>query len=205
MTAPVTRRRRGGAIARERMLEEAMRAIAEHGLAELTMSGLAERLGTSGGHILYYFGTKDRLLLEALRWSEDRLTGERRALLSRRTTVARRLDAFVELYLPQGPRDSRWMLWIELWARAAGNSELTGAQEEFDRAWQEDLEHLLRKGVRQGRFALAEEEVPEAADTLLALLDGLSTRVVLGLRGATREGAVRTARGAARNAVRPRA
>jgi AcrR family transcriptional regulator len=190
-------------IARERMLEEAMRAIAEHGLADLTMSALAERLGTSGGHILYYFGSKDRLLLEALRWSEDRLTEERRALLSRRTAIHRRLDAFLELYLPEGPRDSRWMLWVELWARAAGNGELTKAQEEIDLAWQEDLERLLARGVRQGRFGLPEEEVPAAADELLALLDGLSTRVVLGLRGATREGALHTARRAARNAVRP--
>ncbi|MER6983703.1 TetR/AcrR family transcriptional regulator [Streptomyces carpinensis] len=185
------------------MLEEAMRAIAQHGLAALTMSGLAERLGTSGGHILYYFGSKDRLLLEALRWSEDRLNEERRALLSRRTTVPRRLDAFLELYLPDGPRDPRWMLWVELWARAAGNGELTTAQEEIDRAWQEDLERLLVRGVRQGRFGLPEEEAPAAADELLALLDGLSTRVVLGLRGATREVAVRTARRAARNVTRP--
>ncbi|MFF9208798.1 MULTISPECIES: TetR/AcrR family transcriptional regulator [unclassified Streptomyces] len=185
------------------MLDEAMRAIAEQGLAELTMAGLAERLGTSGGHILYYFGSKDRLLLEALRWSEDRLTGERRSLLTRRTTVARRLDAFLRLYLPEGPRDARWMLWVELWARAAGNAELAEAQEEFDRAWQEDLERLLLRGVHQGRFLLPEEEVPAAADELLALLDGLSTRVVLGLRGTTREGALETARRAARNALRP--
>lgn len=47
-----------------------MTAIAEDGLAALTMSALAKRLGTSGGHILYYFGSKDRLLLEVLGWSE---------------------------------------------------------------------------------------------------------------------------------------
>ncbi|MGW1554111.1 helix-turn-helix domain-containing protein, partial [Streptomyces sp. NPDC002346] len=52
-----TTRRRDGHLARERMLEEAMTAIAEDGLAGLTMSALAKRLGTSGGHILYYFGT----------------------------------------------------------------------------------------------------------------------------------------------------
>lgn len=80
-------RRRDGRIAQERMLEEAMAAIAEDGLATLTMSALAERLGTSGGHILYYFGSKDRLLLEALRWSEEQLAGERRALLGRRLTA----------------------------------------------------------------------------------------------------------------------
>lgn len=49
-----TTRRRDGHLARERMLEEAMTAIAEDGLAGLTMSALAKRLGTSGGHILYY-------------------------------------------------------------------------------------------------------------------------------------------------------
>lgn len=96
-------RRRDGRIAQERMLEEAMAAIAEGGLAELTMSALAERLGTSGGHILYYFGSKDRLLLAALRWSEDRLAAERAQLLARRVTAHRKLALFLELYLPRGP------------------------------------------------------------------------------------------------------
>lgn len=77
-------RRRDGHLARERMLEEAMTAIAEDGLAGLTMSALAKRLGTSGGHILYYFGSKDRLLLEVLGWSESALTEERRTLLAGR-------------------------------------------------------------------------------------------------------------------------
>lgn len=96
-------RRRDGQIAQERMLEEAMTVIAEDGLATLTMSALAERLGTSGGHILYYFGSKDRLLLEALRWSETQLTAERTELLGRRLTTHRKLALFVELYLPAAP------------------------------------------------------------------------------------------------------
>ncbi|MEU9088248.1 TetR/AcrR family transcriptional regulator [Streptomyces sp. NPDC048357] len=188
-------RRRDGRIAQERMLEEAMAAIAEDGLAALTMSALAERLGTSGGHILYYFGSKDRLLLEALRWSEEQLTGARRALLGRRVTAARKLDQYLELYLPAGPRDPRWTLWIELWARTASNEPLKAAQEEIDESWQQDLEALLAKGVEQGHFAPL--DVPERASELLALLDGLSTRVVLGQRGADRARALRQARSAA--------
>lgn len=188
-------RRRDGRIAQERMLEEAMAAIAENGLATLTMSALAERLGTSGGHILYYFGSKDRLLLEALRWSEERLAVERRALLGRRVTASRKLALFLELYLPQGPRDPRWTLWIELWARTASNEPLKAAQEEIDEGWQRDLEALLAKGVEQGRFAPV--DVPARASELLALLDGLSTRVVLGQRGADRARALERARSAA--------
>ncbi|MFJ9077173.1 TetR/AcrR family transcriptional regulator [Streptomyces sp. NPDC102278] len=189
-------RRRDGQIAQERMLEEAMTAIAEDGLATLTMSALAERLGTSGGHILYYFGSKDRLLLEALRWSEAQLTTERTELLGRRLTAHRKLALFVELYLPRGPRDPRWTLWIELWARTPSNEPLQAAQQEIDDGWQRDLETLLGKGVRQGRFA-ADLDVPARASELLALLDGLSTRVVLGQRGADRSAALERARSAA--------
>ncbi|ORT56883.1 TetR family transcriptional regulator [Streptomyces sp. CB03238] len=178
-----------------------MAAIAEDGLASLTMAALAERLGTSGGHILYYFGSKDRLLLEALRWSETALAEERRALLARRTTAERKLDQFLELYLPRGPRDPRWTVWIELWARTTGEGPLRAAQEELDRGWQADLEALLAKGAAQGRFTIPEPEVPERADMLLALLDGLSTRVVLSQHGSGRASALRTARTAARRLV----
>ncbi|WP_137991895.1 TetR/AcrR family transcriptional regulator [Streptomyces vilmorinianum] len=199
-------RRRDGHIAQERMLEEAMAAIAEDGLAALTMSALAERLGTSGGHILYYFGSKDLLLLAALRWSEAALAEERRALLARRLTAERKLDLFLRLYLPRGPRDPRWMLWIELWARTPANDALREAQRELDRGWQEDLEALLTKGVAQARFApMVAAEVTARASELLALLDGLSTRVVLGQeQGRDPRPALDAARAAAERLV-PRA
>lgn len=176
-----------------------MAAIAENGLAALTMSALAERLGTSGGHILYYFGSKDLLLLEALRWSEAALAEERTALLARRLTAERKLDLFLELYLPRGPRDARWMLWIELWARTPSNEELHRAQEEMDQGWQDDLAALLAKGVARGRFTPM--DTTARAGELLALLDGLSTRVVLGARGTDHDRALAVARSAARRLI----
>ncbi|MFE3200799.1 TetR/AcrR family transcriptional regulator [Embleya sp. NPDC055664] len=188
----VATRRRDGRIAQDRMLEEAVAAIAENGLAALTMSGLAERLGTSGGHILYYFGSKDQLLLAALRWSEDRLAEERARLLARRVAADRKLDLFLDLYLPVGPRDPRWMLWVELWARTAGNAELLAAQDEIDLGWQRDLATVLARGAAKGVLAVDDPVV--AASELLALLEGLSTRTVLGLGGTTREGALVLAR-----------
>ncbi|MGC0420856.1 TetR/AcrR family transcriptional regulator [Embleya sp. AB8] len=188
----VATRRSDGRLARDRMLEAAVAAIAENGLAALTMSGLAERLGTSGGHILYYFGSKDQLLLAALRWSEDRLAEERVGLLARRVSAERKLDLFLGLYLPAGPRDPRWMLWLELWARTAGNTELRVAQDEIDRGWQDDLATILARGAARG--VLVVEDPAETASEVLALLEGLSTRTVLGLAGTTREGALTVAR-----------
>lgn len=193
-------RRRDGQVARDRMLEEAMTAIAENGLAALTMSALAERLGTSGGHILYYFGSKDRLLLEALRWSEAALADERSALLAGRAAPARKLDRYLRMYLPSGPRDPRWMLWIELWARAGSNEPLRTAQDELDDGWQRDLEALLAQGADRGALPGVDDAAGRAGE-LLALLDGLSTRVVLGQRGADRKGALAAARSAAERLV----
>ncbi|MEU3424317.1 TetR/AcrR family transcriptional regulator [Streptomyces gardneri] len=195
-------RRRDGNVTQERMLEEAMAVIAEEGLASLTMSALAERLGTSGGHILYYFGSKDLLLLAALRWSEAALTGERAALLARRIPAERKLDLFLRLYLPRGPRDPRWTLWIELWARTPGNTALREAQDALDQGWQEDLESLLTAGVARRRFAPL--DATARASELLALLDGLSTRVVLGQEsGRDARPALEAARSAARLLIAP--
>lgn len=53
----------------------------------------------------------------------------------------------------------------------------------------------------QGRFAPV--DVPDRASELLALLDGLSTRVVLGQRGADRGRALERARSAAALLVPP--
>ncbi|MFF8835234.1 TetR/AcrR family transcriptional regulator [Streptomyces sp. NPDC015130] len=195
-------RRRDGNVTQERMLEEAMAVIAEEGLASLTMSALAERLGTSGGHILYYFGSKDLLLLAALRWSEAALAGERAALLARRVPAERKLDLFLRLYLPRGPRDPRWTLWIELWARTPGNTALREAQDALDRGWHEDLEALLAAGVARRRFAPL--DATARASELLALLDGLSTRVVLGQEsGRDARPALEAARSAARLLITP--
>jgi len=62
---------------RERILQAAMDTIAERGMARLRMADVGERVGMSPGHILYYYRSKQRLLLETLRWSDDRLAEQR--------------------------------------------------------------------------------------------------------------------------------
>ncbi|MFD0359689.1 TetR/AcrR family transcriptional regulator, partial [Streptomyces sp. NPDC127110] len=61
---------------REDVLAAAMATIAERGLEGLTMAGLGRQVGMSSGHLLYYFGSKDELLLQTLEWSEAALGGE---------------------------------------------------------------------------------------------------------------------------------
>ncbi len=115
---PASRRTHHPAPPREDVLAAAMATIAARGLDGLTMAGLGREVGMSSGHLLYYFRTKDELLLRTLEWSEDRLGAERRALLAEPRTARERLDAYIALYLPAGHRDPHWTLWLEVWGRS---------------------------------------------------------------------------------------
>ncbi|MBG0828794.1 TetR/AcrR family transcriptional regulator [Planomonospora sp. ID67723] len=184
---------------REQVLEAAMEAIAEYGPAEMTMAELARRVGTSGGHVLYYFGSKDRILLETLRWSEEKHVPGRAALLAAGGSAMDRLPAFVELYLPEGAADPRWLLWVHVWGRTLAAPELRDTQAELDLAWHRDLVALLEQGARGGEFAPA--DLPGFSVRLRAMLDGFSTQIVIGVPGVTREGSLAHAMDYARQAL----
>ncbi|MGA5816674.1 TetR family transcriptional regulator C-terminal domain-containing protein [Kitasatospora sp. NPDC094028] len=181
---------------REEVLAAARAAIAEHGLAKLTMAGLGKQLQMSAGHLLYYFGSKDQLLLETLRWSEDQLGTRRRAALADRTRDAwSRLDDYLRLYLPEGPGDPRWILWVEVWGRSPASAEIRQGQQDIEAPWQADLVALIDEGTAAGHFAPG--PAADRAVQLRALFDGLAVPVAIGLPDAHRAAALAQATSAA--------
>ncbi|MBT2403071.1 MULTISPECIES: TetR/AcrR family transcriptional regulator [unclassified Streptomyces] len=186
MVAGGVRAARKNAPPREDVLVAAMATIAERGLDGLTMAGLGRQVGMSSGHLLYYFGSKDELLLQTLEWSEAALGAERRALLSRSGTARERLQAYVDLYVPDGPRDPHWTLWLEVWNRSqnAGQKE-RDRQAAIEGAWHRDLVALLAAGISRGEFRAVDPD--RFGARLRALLDGFSIQVAVGLPGIGRD------------------
>ncbi|MER7663497.1 TetR/AcrR family transcriptional regulator [Streptomyces sp. NPDC096193] len=179
-------RRRNIAPPRESVLAAAMATIAQRGLDGLTMAGLGREVGMSSGHLLYYFRTKDELLLRTLEWSEGRLGAERSALLSRQAPTAERLDAYVDLYVPDGPRDPHWTLWLEVWNRSQNaDDDARARQAAIEGAWHRDLVALLAEGISRGEFRPVDPD--RFAARLRALLDGFSVHVAVGIPGTGRE------------------
>lgn len=179
--------RRTPAPPRERILTAAMEMIADRGLEKLTMAALGRELGMSSGHLLYYFRSKDELLLQTLEWSEGRLGAERGRLLARVGPARERLDAYVDLYVPDGHRDPHWTLWLEVWNRSQGAAVESDARERqaaIEGAWHRDLVALLAEGVSRGEFRAVDPD--RFAARLRALLDGFSIHVAIGLRGTDR-------------------
>jgi AcrR family transcriptional regulator len=56
--------------ARERLLAAAMEHVAEHGVGNLSLRGLAAALGTSHRMLSYHFGSREGLLIEVIRTVE---------------------------------------------------------------------------------------------------------------------------------------
>jgi AcrR family transcriptional regulator len=153
--------------------------VAESGLGKLTMASLAARLDTSGGHLLYYFKTRDGLLLETLRWSEAAYAAQREPLLAAAANGGSRLAAkavveFADVYLAIDEKDPRWQLWLELWARAPYHPELAEAQREIDASWHADLVRLI------GDALPAVPDREGLSERLRAMWDGFSVGIVTG-------------------------
>jgi len=64
------RRDSDGTTARERLLAAAMEYVAEHGVGDLSLRGLAAALGTSHRMLSYHFGSREGLLIEVIRTVE---------------------------------------------------------------------------------------------------------------------------------------
>ena len=178
-------RARRNAPPREEVLAAAMEMIAERGLEKLTMAALGREVGMSSGHLIYYFGSKDELLLQTLEWSEGRLGADRGRLLGRSGPVRERIDAYVDLYVPDGHRDPHWTLWLEVWNRSQNaDDDARDRQAAIEGVWHRDLVALIAEGVSRGEFRPVDPD--RCATRLRALLDGFSIHVAIGLRGTDR-------------------
>src|SRR5438309_2058532 len=69
-------RRRPSEVRRSQILEAAVAVIAERGLCDSRISDVARRAKASPALVVYYFGTKERLLADALTFAEDRFYGQ---------------------------------------------------------------------------------------------------------------------------------
>ena len=171
MTGEQVRRHRRLEHPRERVIEEAWALLAERGLAELSLSELGRRLDTSAGHLSYYFGSKNGLLLELLRWSEGELAEQRTAILESDVPAVERLRRLCTLNFPRAPGDPRWLLWVELWPRLMYEPALREAQLEYDAAWRAAITTILTELT---------DDVETLTERVIALVDGLSVVLLIG-------------------------
>ncbi|WP_327091236.1 TetR/AcrR family transcriptional regulator [Nonomuraea sp. NBC_01738] len=165
-----------GRQARRKVVEAALSVIAERPVAEIQVQQIAERAGMSPARVLYYFTSRDQILAETFRWSEQRLAERRAEELT--GDPRRRLDRYIAIYLPVDRHDVSWKLWLEAWLRAVSNEAMSRTADEIDSGWMRDLAAIVRDGVASGVFRPV--AVEEFLPSFNALLDGLAVHVLIG-------------------------
>jgi AcrR family transcriptional regulator len=95
-------------------------------------------------------------------------------------THAERLRSMVGQCLPTTPALAEdWVLWIELWLRAARHPELRPVAEELYGRLREWFVDEITAGIEAGEFDRGADPV-DVADRTLALLDGYGVRTLIG-------------------------
>jgi AcrR family transcriptional regulator len=173
------RRERGGA--RERILAAAVRQIAAEGIDGIRIARIAMAAGVSTSLVHYHFATRETLLAEALEYSyahagDVRIDAEGGPA---GRSHAERLQAMVEQCLPSSESlREDWILWVELWLRAARHPEMRPVADELYARMHTWFASEIADGVAAGEFARCDPQ--EVADRTLALLDGFGVRVLIG-------------------------
>ncbi|GIU98222.1 MAG: TetR family transcriptional regulator [Actinomycetota bacterium] len=166
----------------QEILDAAARVITDRGLAETRIQDIAERCGVSPGLILYYFESKDRLLVEALTYANDKYYLEQSRELRRIPSARRQLERLIELSVPglldRYERLEEWALWLEIWVRALRDPSLAREREVLDRRWRQSIADIIRHGRETGEFPDG-PDADELGLELGALIDGLAVQVLL--------------------------
>jgi AcrR family transcriptional regulator len=165
---------------REQMLRAALEVIIERGYPDTRVTDVAERAGTSPALVIYYFKTRDQLLTEALRYSEDAWYAAGTRRMSAIETAAGRLEEIIAMTcLPEEDAEPgcSWLLWLDLWAQSARNPGVAAVRQKFDERWRETIRSLVLAGQEAGEFGPVHAD--DFAVALSALLDGFAIQIAL--------------------------
>ena len=154
-------------------MRAALDLITESGIDQVRVAEIARRAQMSSGQVMYYFTSKEHILLETLAWCEYEDTRRLRAELAKVTEAWRQLEVFIDLYLGGGAADPSWILWTETWARATHDRQVSKFLDDLMRPWREDLADIIDQGTRDGTFR-PRRPLGDLTVCLCALLDGLS-------------------------------
>ncbi|TML95860.1 MAG: TetR family transcriptional regulator [Actinobacteria bacterium] len=161
------------------LIVEAMRSsVAARGIAGSTFDHVAREAGVSRGLLHYYFGTKERLLVEVVRRECDVTRQRLERGVSGADSVDDVLAALVqsfEDFIGEGP--SHVVTFYEILTLAQRNHEIAAELAELGRQVRVHLGDLLRAKADAGVLSL-DADPEAAAGLLMALADGLTVRML---------------------------
>ncbi|HEY1508800.1 MAG TPA: TetR/AcrR family transcriptional regulator, partial [Solirubrobacteraceae bacterium] len=130
----------------------AAEVLYERGLFDTRIGDVAKRAGTSSSTILYYFESKDRLLEEAVDYTDHEFYARVTEGQARQHGATDKLVHLVE-EIALGPRGlTDWTLWMEMWVRARRDENVRETYFRLDRRQRTLIADIVREGQASGEF-----------------------------------------------------
>lgn len=169
---------------RQQIVTSARTAIAQRGLAAISLRDIAAAASVSMGTVTYHFASIDEILSAVVIAESEQFYGEVIATADAELDPRRALDLIIEPMFREGPDvEAHWRIWADYWATVARRPEIADAYAMRIRSWEACCARVIGRGIDSGVFR---EVAPEsAALKLAAFSDGLATQLQQGASGLT--------------------
>ncbi len=162
----------------QRIIEAMRTSVGTRGAAGSTFDHVAREAGVSRGLLHYYFGSKERLLVEVVRHDCEARIGAMDERIARAESVDEIIAALVvglEEFI-DGEPGSQAVIY-EMLSASRRSEEIRAELAELYRRWREHLADSLREKQREGVVHL-EADPESVASMLFALGDGFGIQVI---------------------------
>jgi len=156
-----------------RLLRSTYRVMAEKGVQGLSLHHVADAAGVSKGTVLYYFGSKENLILSAMRWVLGRVAHRIRTAVFQAASAEDKVIAMIDAIFidPRANRDF-YLVFNDLLSYAARLDQFDALSATFRNSVNAVYAHIIEHGIQHGTFRIT--DAFEAASVVRAMIDGLS-------------------------------
>jgi len=181
-------------VRQEQLILATIRSVASRGLSDTTMATVSSEAGLSQGIINLHFRSKERLLVETLRYIADEYRNAwKKALAAAGDRPAQQLAALmsVDFRLPVCDRN-KLAVWFAFWGESKSRPTYRQICAERDRAYREEMVQVCRALIDEGGYPELDAEALTAG--LSAMTSGLWLDLLTSPRSMSRKQARRICR-----------
>ena len=162
----------------QRIVDAMRESVARRGAAGSTFEHVAREAGVSRGLLHYYFGTKERLLVEVVRRDSDLRIARLDEMLSEATTADDVLDVLVKSLTDLIENDPGFFLLLyELFSAGRRNPDIQHEVGQLFEATRSHVAKVLRAKEEEGILSLRFDAEAVVA-YLLAVADGFALQAL---------------------------
>ena len=171
---PVSKRRTASKETRQlQLIKATIRSIAKHGLSTTTMATVSNEAKLSQGIINLHFQSKERLLVETLRYVADEYKAAwEKALHESSDSVEEQITALVGVDFEKVIcQRNKLAVWFAFWGESKSRPTYRKICTKRDRDYKNILSELIQRLIREGNYSNLKAD--SIAYGLLAMSEGM--------------------------------